>query len=86
MTATPSNLKERAKLLELEAELQRKTLRASLDTLYSAKGITWALAGASLASRLAIVHKAKVAGYALIAGRLLLRARRALRDRKRLPR
>lgn len=82
----PSNLKERAKLLELEAELQRKTLRASLDTLYSAKGITWALAGVSLASRLTIVHKAKFAGYALLAGRLLLRARRAHRDRKRLPR
>lgn len=86
MTATPSNLEERAKLLDLEAELQRRTLRASLDTLQAARGITWALAGASLASRLAIVHKAKVAGYALIAARLLFRARRARRDRKRLPR
>jgi hypothetical protein len=86
VTATSSNLEERARLLELEAELQRKTLRASFDTLHGAKGITWALAGASLASRLAIVHKAKVAGYALIAARLLFRARRVLRDRKRLPR
>lgn len=86
MTATRSNLEERARLLEIEAQLQRQTLRATLDTLASARGITWALAGASLASRLAFVHKAKVAGYALIAGRLLLRARRVLRDRKRLPR
>jgi len=86
VTATPLNLEERAKLLEVEAELQRRTLRASLDTLQAAKGITWALAGASLARRLAIVHKAKVAGYALIGTRLLFRARRALRDRKLLPR
>jgi len=82
----PSSPAERAKLLELEAELQRRTLRESLDTLTGAKGITWALAGVSLASRLTILRRAKWAGYALLAGKLVLRLRRARRDRKRLPR
>lgn len=89
MTAKPLNPDERAKLLEFEAELQRRTLRASIDTLYAAKGVTWALAGASLVTKLTGVHKlrkAKWAGYALLAGRALLKARRVRRDRKRLPR
>ncbi|MBV6424327.1 MAG: hypothetical protein NAOJABEB_02137 [Steroidobacteraceae bacterium] len=86
MTVKPSSPAERAKLLELEAELQRRTLRESLDTLTGAKGITWALAGVSLASRLTILRRAKWAGYALLAGKLVLRLRRARRDRKRLPR
>ncbi len=86
MTVKPSSPAERAKLLELEAELQRRTLRESLDTLTGAKGITWALAGVSLASRLTVLRRAKWAGYALLAGKLVLRLRRARRDRKRLPR
>jgi len=86
VTVKPSSPAERAKLLELEAELQRRTLRESLDTLTGAKGITWALAGVSLASRLTILRRAKWAGYALLAGKLVLRLRRARRDRKRLPR
>ncbi len=86
MTVKPSSPAERAKLLELEAELQRRTLRESLDTLTGAKGITWALAGVSLASRLTILRRAKWAGYALLAGKLVLRLRRVRRDRKRLPR
>lgn len=85
MTVKPSSPAERAKLLELEAELQRRTLRESLDTLTGAKGITWALAGVSLASRLTVLRRAKWAGYALLAGKLVLRLRRARRDRKRLP-
>lgn len=76
---------ERTKLLELEAELQRHTLRATLDTLHGAKGITWALAGVSLVTRFTVMRKARLTGYALIAGRMLLRARRARRDRKRPP-
>ncbi|MGD9598748.1 MAG: hypothetical protein AB7G76_00405 [Steroidobacteraceae bacterium] len=86
MTAKPSSPAERAQLLELEAELQRRTLRASLDTLTGARGITWVLAGVSLASRLTFLRRAKWTGYALLAGRLALRLRRARPDRKRLPR
>lgn len=80
----PSSLESRARLLELEAELQRRTLRASVDTLAAAKGITWVLAGVSLATRLTALRRAKWAGYALLAGQLLLKWRRARRDRKRL--
>ena len=67
MTAKPSSLEDRAKLLELEAELQRRTLRASVDTLAGARGITWVLAGASLATKLTVLRRAKWAGYALLA-------------------
>ncbi|MBV6417838.1 MAG: hypothetical protein CMLOHMNK_02614 [Steroidobacteraceae bacterium] len=82
----PSSLEERAKLLELEAELQRRTLRASVDTLAGAKGITWVLAGASLVSRATVLRRAKWTSYALLAGQLLLKWRRRRRDRKRLTR
>lgn len=85
MTAKPSSLEDRAKLLELEAELQRRTLRASVDTLAGARGITWVLAGASLATKLTVLRRAKWAGYALLAGRLFFKWRRARLDR-RLPR
>ena len=84
MTAKPSSLEDRAKLLELEAELQRRTLRASVDTLAGARGITWVLAGASLATKLAVLRRAKWAGYALLAAQLAFKWRRARRDRKRL--
>ncbi|HQW07623.1 MAG TPA: hypothetical protein PLK05_00455 [Steroidobacteraceae bacterium] len=85
MTAKPSSLEDRAKLLELEAELQRRTLRASVDTLAGARGITWVLAGASLATKLTVLRRAKWAGYALLAAQLAFKWRRARRDRKRLP-
>ena len=85
VTAKPSSLEERAKLLELEAELQRRTLRASIDTLASARGVTWMLAGASLVTKLAVLRRAKWTGYALLAARLAFKWRRARRDRKRLP-
>jgi len=85
VTAKPSSLEERAKLLELEAELQRRTLRASADALAAARGLTWVLAGASLVTRLTVMRRAKWAGYGLLATQLLLKWRRARRDRKRLP-
>ena len=84
MTAKPSSLEDRAKLLELEAQLQRRTLRASVDTLAGARGITWVLAGASLATKLTVLRRAKWAGYALLAAQLAFKWRRARRDRKRL--
>ncbi len=85
MTAKRSNLENRAKLLELEAELQRRTLRGSIDTLAGAKGLTWVLAGASLVGRLSALRRVKWAGYALLAAQAAFRWRRARRDRKRLP-
>ena len=85
MTAKPLSLEDRAKLLELEAELQRRTLRASVDTLAGARGITWVLAGASLVTKLTVLRRAKWAGYALLAAQLAFKWRRARRDRKRLP-
>jgi hypothetical protein len=81
VTAKRSSLAERAKLLELEAELQRRTLRASVDTLAGARGITWLLAGVSLVAKLGVVRKMKWAGYALLADQLLFRWRRVRRDR-----
>ena len=81
VTAKPSSLEERAKLLELEAELQRRTLRASIDTLAGARGITWVLAGASFAAKLSVLRRAKWTGYALLGTQLLLKWRRARRGR-----
>lgn len=85
MTAKLSSLENRAKLLELEAELQRRTLRASVDTLAGAKGITWVLAGASLLGRVTVLRRAKWTGYALLVAQFAFNWRRARRDRKRLP-
>lgn len=76
----PSTLEERTKHLELEAALQRQTLRASVETLRSASLVTWGLAGASLVGKVAVVNKAKWFGYALILGRVLLDRRRTRRQ------
>lgn len=76
----PSSLEERTKHLELEAALQRQTLRATVETLRSASLVTWGLAGASLVGKVAVVNKAKWLGYALILGRVLLNRRRTKRQ------
>jgi transketolase C-terminal domain/subunit len=72
----PSNLEQRAQLLELEAALQRQTLRASIDAVRDAKAVTLGLAGAAIVSRAVGISRFGWIGYALLAAKLLLGRRR----------